>query len=63
MRQLIQILKWLKVTCFHQPRESKIVPIQQNRTAQSPTVSKIKSLQLKKAAHWFEGPYSETESE
>ena len=40
-----------------------VVPVQQNRTGQSLTIIKIKFLQLKKAADWFEGSYSETESE
>ena len=40
-----------------------IVPTQQNRTGQSPTMSEIKFLELKQPADWFEGPYTETESE
>ena len=40
-----------------------VVPVQQNRTGQLPTISKPKFLQVKKAADWFEGSYSETESE
>ena len=40
-----------------------IVPIQQNRTGQFPTFIKFKSLKLNKATDWFEGSYSETESE
>ena len=62
-RQLIQILERLKVTCVHQFRESLVVPTQQNRTGQKLTIIKIKFLQLNKAADWFEGSYSETESE
>ena len=42
---------------------SLVVSIQQNRTSQSLTINKYKFLQLKKAADWFEGSYSETESE
>ena len=40
-----------------------VVPIQQNRTGQSLTIKKVKFLQLKKAADWLEGPYTEMESE
>ena len=32
-----------------------VVPVQQNRTGQLPTIIKIKFLQVKKAADWFEG--------
>ena len=42
------------VTCFHQSRETLVVAIQQNRTGQVPTTTKIKFLQLKKAADWFD---------
>ena len=61
--QLIQILERLKVTCFHQSRESLVVPIQQNRTGQFLAKRNIEFLQLNKAADWLEGPYTETESE
>ena len=60
---MIQVLERLKITCFNQSRESKIAPLQQNRTCQPLTLIKIKFLQLNKAADWFEGSYSETESE
>ena len=40
-----------------------VVPVQQNRTGQSLTISKIKFLQPNKAADWLESSYSETESE
>ena len=32
-----------------------VVPVQQNRTGQFLTIKKIKFLQVKKAADWFEG--------
>ena len=41
----------------------QVVPVQQNRTGQLLTLIKIKFLQVKKAADWFEGSCSETESE
>ena len=41
----------------------QVVPVQQNRTGQFLTISKIKFLQLNKAADWLESSYSETESE
>ena len=46
-----------------QSNRELVVPVQQNRTGQLMTHSKIKVLQVKKVADWFEGPYSETESE
>ena len=39
------------------------MPVQQNRTGQFLTILKIEVRKLKKAADWFEGSYSETESE
>ena len=41
----------------------QVVPVQQNRTSQFPTISKSEVRKLTKAADWFEGSYSETESE
>ena len=40
-----------------------VVPIHQDRTGQSPTIKEIKFLKLKQPADWFEGSYTETESE
>ena len=40
-----------------------VVPEHQNRTGQFLTHIKVKFLQLNKAADWFDGSYSETESE
>ena len=40
-----------------------VVPVQQNRTGQFPTIRNIEFLQLNKAADWLESSYSETESE
>ena len=60
-------LEWSWVRCRPSRKKvglrDQVVPVQQNRTGQFLTKSKIEFLQLNKAADWLESSYSEMESE